>query len=109
MNDAMREEWRKLREQFLVTESFLWWVAIRHFWTQVAIVAQMQEFNAPSITRMSMREWKWTMHIRWWYAQEWFWGQIAIVAVLYVLHSHDRLLAEVMPIAPPWEGPRWSL
>lgn len=36
-----------------------------------------------------------------------FWLQIAVVAVLNALHSHDRLLAEVMPIVPPWENPRW--
>ena len=42
---------------------------------------------------------EWTLHA--------FWTQVAIVAVLHVLHSHDRLLAEVMPIVPPWEHPTW--
>lgn len=37
-----------------------------------------------------------------------FWSQIAIAALLHILNYQSRALAEVLPIIPPWENPRWQ-
>lgn len=37
----------------------------------------------------------------------WFWAQVAIWACLYALHVGEIVKAEVLPMIPPWEHPRW--
>jgi hypothetical protein len=60
-------------------------------------IMQEVRFSSPYI--FGALWWRVTLHD--------FWTQVAIVALLKVLWAPDHLRAEVCPIVPPWENPRW--